>query len=201
MTPHNPGRSKSAKRADPFAVFRDENGDPVVNDALAVISTEAFTALQKLLDARSTPQARKRSEREPTSPFLSRVVRCDDCDVFLCRGTNQKRPVLYCPTCRQTMSRSAFDPYLIDRLLAERGAEPLGGSTVAAHWAAAGTSDEARREILLTQLESLRVRRGVVGRYFDENRVLLRWRRGSASAGRQARLAESVGGLRQTGDL
>ena len=110
------------------------------------------------------------------SPFLSRVVRCDDCDVFLCRGTNQKRPVLYCPACRQTMSRSAFDPYLVDRLLTERGAEPLGNSTVRDHWAAAGTSDETRREVLLTQLDSLRVRRGVVGRYFDQDRVLLSWR-------------------------
>uniref|UniRef100_UPI003D8B7413 recombinase family protein n=1 Tax=Gordonia sp. B7-2 TaxID=3420932 RepID=UPI003D8B7413 len=176
MTPHNPGRPKSAKRADPFAVFRDEAGEPVVNEALGVITTEEFARLQKILASRITPQARKRSERVSTSPFLARVVRCDDCDVFLCRGTNQKRPVLYCPACRQTMGRSAFDPYLIDRLLAERGTEPLGGSTVAAHWAAAGTSDEARRGILLTQLESLRVRRGVVGRYFDEERVLLRWR-------------------------
>lgn len=182
MTPHNPGRPKSAKRADPFAVFRDEEGEPVVKDSLAVVSVDEFSVLQNLLDARSTPQARKRSEREPTSPFLSRVVRCDDCDVFLCRGTNQKRPVLYCPSCRQTMSRSAFDPYLVDRLLAERGAEPLGGSTVEAHWAAAGNSDEARRELLLTQLDSLRLRRGVVGRYFDEDRVLLRWRGASPPA-------------------
>lgn len=182
MTPHNPGRPKSAKRADPFAVFRDEEGEPVVNDAIAVVSVEEFSVLQNLLNARSTPQARKRSEREPTSPFLSRVVRCDDCDVFLCRGTNQKRPVLYCPSCRQTMSRSAFDPYLVDRLLGERGTEALGGSTVEAHWAAAGKSDEARREILLTQLESLRLRRGVVGRYFDEDRVLLRWRGSSPPA-------------------
>ncbi|WP_081684235.1 recombinase family protein [Granulicoccus phenolivorans] len=141
MTPHNPGRPKSATRADPFAVFRDEAGEPVVNEALAVISTEEFTTLQRLLDARSAPQARQRSEREPTSPFLSRVVRCDDCNVFLCRGTNQKRPVLYCPACRQTMSRSAFDPYLVDRLLAERGTEPLDGSTVEAHWTAAGTNE------------------------------------------------------------
>ena len=180
MAPHNPGRARSAKRADPFAVFRDETGEPVVNDALAVITVEEFTMLQRILDSRTAPQARKRSEREPTSPFLSRVVRCDDCDVFLCRGTNQKRPVLYCPSCRQTMGRSAFDPYLVDRLLTERGTEPLGGSTVEAHWAAAGASDEARREILLTQVESLRVRRGVVGRYFDEGRVLLRWRAGGA---------------------
>ncbi len=181
MTPHNPGRPKSAKRADPFAVFRDEYGEPVVNTSLAVLTVEEFTTLQKNLDSRSTPQARKRSEREPTSPLLSRVVRCFGCDVFMCRGTNQKRPVLYCPACRQTLSRSAFDPYLIQRLLDERGAEPLGGSTVRDHWAAAGSSDDARREILLTQLESLRVRRGVVGRYFDEERVLLQWRQSESA--------------------
>jgi DNA invertase Pin-like site-specific DNA recombinase len=182
MTPHNPGRARSAKRADPFAVFRDENGVPVVNDALAVITTDQFTTLQNILDSRTTPQARKRSEREATSPFLSRVVRCYDCDVYMCRGTNQKRPVLYCPACRQTMSRSAFDPYLINRLLDERGTEPFGASTVQDHWGAAGNSDLARREILLTQLESLRVRRGVVGRYFDDERVLLQWRQPVAVA-------------------
>jgi len=109
------------------------------------------------------------------------VVRCNDCDVFMCRGTNQKRPVLYCPSCRQTLSRSAFDPYLVDRLMVDRGAEPFGGSTVKDHWLAAGTDDMARREILLTQLASLRVRRGVVGRRFDDGRVLLEWLPGSAT--------------------
>lgn len=176
MIPHNPGRAKSAKRVDPFAVFRDESGAPVVKESLAIISTEEFAALQHILDSRSTPQARKRSEREETSPFLSRVVRCDDCAVYLCRGTNQKRPVLYCPACRQTMSRTALDPYLVQRLLNERGSEPLDRATVRDHWAAAGADELTRREILLTQLESLRIRRGVVGRYFDDERVLLRWR-------------------------
>ncbi|MGF2946826.1 hypothetical protein [Mycobacterium sp. Lab-001] len=93
----------------------------------------------------------------------------------MCRGTNQKRPVLYCPACRQTMSRTALDPYLVQRLLSKRGSEPLGGATVQAQWAAAGANDSVRREILLTQLDSLRIRRGVVGRYFDDQRVLLRW--------------------------
>lgn len=74
MTPHNPGRSKSAKRVDPFAVLRDEHGHPVVNEALAIISSEEFETLQRLLDARTVPQARKRSERRSTSVFLSRVV-------------------------------------------------------------------------------------------------------------------------------
>jgi site-specific DNA recombinase len=176
MTPHNPGRGKSDKRADPFAVVRDENGIPMIDDSLAVITTDEFVRLQHILDSRDSPQARKWSARATTSPFLSRVARCDDCDVYMCRGTNQKRPVIYCPKCKQTLSRTTLDPYLVDRLLAERGDEPLAAATVRDCWDTAGADESARREILLTQLESLRIRRGVVGRYFDEERVLLQWR-------------------------
>lgn len=175
MTPHNPGRTKSGQRADPLAVFRDEHGEPLVNASLAVISIEEFAALQHILDSRRTPQARKRSERETTSPFLSRVVRCHDCLVYLCRGTNQKRAILYCPSCRQTIGRAALDPYLVQCLLNDRGPEPLGRSTVRDQWAAAGRDELTRREVLLSQLESLSVRRGVVGRAFDEQRVQIRW--------------------------
>ena len=181
MTPHNPGRGRSGGRVDPFSVVQDAEGRPVVNEALAMISVGEFTRLQEMLDGRSTPQARKRSEREVTSPFLSRVAVCDDCDVFMCRGTNQQRPVLYCPSCRQTLSRSTLDPYLVRRLLDERGTEPLAASTVRACWEAAGSDELVRREIFVAQVESLRVRRGVVGRYFDVARVLLSWRPSAGS--------------------
>lgn len=176
MTPRNPGRAKGGKRADPFAVVRDDTGAPVVNESLAVISMEEFALLRRMLDSRSSPQSAKRSERQPTSPFLSRVVRCDDCDVYLCRGTNQKRPVLYCPACRQTIGRSALDPYVVGRLLEERGKELHGGETVHRLWLLAGVDEVARREVLVTQVATFRVRRGVVGRYFDHARVLLEWR-------------------------
>ncbi len=175
MTPRNPGRAKSAKRVDPFAVLRDERGRPVVSPSLAILSTEEFTTLQGLLDARTVPQARKKAERQSTSPFLSRVARCDECAVYLCRGTNQKRPVLYCPKCRQTIGRTALDAYLIDRLLAECGDEMAGDLVVAEAWARAGHDGKARRAVLVSQLDALVIRRGVVGRYFDEDRVLLRW--------------------------
>jgi site-specific DNA recombinase len=178
MTPHNPGRAKSAKRVDPFAVVRDEHGHPVVNESLAVIGVEDFAALQHMLDARSAPQTRKHGERQQTSAFLSRVVRCADCEVYLCRGTNQKRPVLYCPTCRQTIGRTALDPYLEERLLTERGGAFVGGITIGEAWARAGNDEKARRAVLVSQLASLRIRRGVVGRYFDEDRILLSWQLG-----------------------
>lgn len=175
MTPYNPGRAKSAKRVDPFAVLRDEHGHPAVSEVLAVISVDEFAKLQTLLDARTAPQSRKLAERRATSPFLSRVARCDECTVCLCRGTNQKRPVLYCPKCRQTIGRTALDAYLIDRLLAERAGEKIGDLTVEEAWARAGHDDMARRAVLVSQLNTLVIRRGVVGRYFDEDRVLLRW--------------------------
>ncbi|HXC77830.1 MAG TPA: recombinase family protein, partial [Candidatus Acidoferrum sp.] len=188
MTTHNPGRGKTDKRVDPFAVVRDETGIPVVNESLAVITTDEFAQLQRILDSRDSPQARKRCDRERTSPFLSRVAHCDDCDVYMSRGTNQKRPIIYCPKCKQTLSRRTLDPYLVRRLLAERGSEPLAEATVEGRWDAAGADEFARREVLLTQLESLRIRRGVVGRYFDDERVLLRWR--PSRVGRYADPAE-----------
>lgn len=70
MTPRNPGRPKSAKRVDPFSVLRDEHGEPVVNEALAILRVDEFAALQNMLDTRTVPQARKRAERQATSPFL-----------------------------------------------------------------------------------------------------------------------------------
>lgn len=176
MTPRNPGRAKSATRVDPFAVVRDDRGHPVVNESLAVITVEEFAALQQMLNTRAVPQARKQGERQATSPFLSRVARCGECDVLLCRGTNQKRPVLYCPKCRQTIGRTALDAYLVDRLLAERSSEPLGGVTVEEAWARAGHDEMSRRSVLVSQVGGLYIRRGVVGRYFDEERVLLSWR-------------------------
>ncbi|MDQ3578020.1 MAG: recombinase family protein [Actinomycetota bacterium] len=181
MTPNNPGRGRSANNVDPFAVVRDDNGDPVVTESLAVISVEAFAELQRVLAARDTPQTKPFRERERTSAFLSKVVRCDDCDVYMCRGTNQKRPVISCPNCRQTITRSTLDPYLERRLLRERGREPYSAATVRACWRAAGEDELSKRAILLSQLDTLRIRRGVVGRYFDSTRVLLRWRNPAAS--------------------
>jgi site-specific DNA recombinase len=183
MTPCNPGRGRNAKDVDPFAVVRDDDGIPVVNESLAVITASEFRALQHILSSRESPQVRKQRDRETTSPFLSRVARCDNCDVFMCRGTNQKRPVIYCPRCKQTLSRTTLDPYLVERLLTERGSEPFAAATVQDCWDAAGADELARRNILVAQLESLRIRRGVVGRYFDEERVLLRWRPTLMSAG------------------
>lgn len=180
-TPYNPGR-KSGKTIDPFAVVRDEDGEPIIDESLAVLTWTEFTELIASQDARTSAQAAKFTTRRRTSPLLSKVARCADCNRYLCRGTNQGKPVLYCPVCRQTIGRTALDVYLESRLLDERGNCPLGGKTVRDHWVFAAGDDTARREVLLSQLDSLRIRRGVVGRYFDEDRVLLTWRTAALEA-------------------
>lgn len=176
MTPRNPGRKKSGKAVNPFAVVRDENDEPVIDESLAILTVEEFTELVQSLEARSASQARKQEHRQHTSPLLSRVAFCDDCDRYMVRGTNQKKATLYCPQCRQTISRAGLDVYLEARLLEERGGEAYAGKTVRDHWVFSRLDDVARRKVLLSQLDNLRIRRGVVGRRFDEERVLLTWR-------------------------
>lgn len=140
--------------------------------------------------AHRKPESEVRGRRRARS--FSRVVRLHNCLVYLCRGTNQKRrAILYCPSCRQTIGRAALDPYLVQCLLNDRGPEPLGRSTVRDQWAAAGRDDLTRREVLLSQLESLSVRRGVVGRAFDEQHVQIRWLPATATEEAWAPAAET----------
>ena len=86
MTPHNPGRGRSGgKRVNRSRVVRDENGTPAVKESLAVITADQFIELQRMFDSRDSAQARKRCDRETTSPFLLRVIRCDD-STYTCAG-------------------------------------------------------------------------------------------------------------------
>lgn len=175
MTPRNPGRERSVNKVDPFAVVRDKEGAPVINDALAIMSLGEFEELITYLAERPTGKARTRSDRRSTSPLLSRVAVCDDCEALMCRGSNQGKPTLYCPRCRQTIGRTHLDPHLGDRLLAERGHLPYRDATVADYWNLTAFDALQQRDVLVSQVEELRIRRGVVGRQFDKDRVLLTW--------------------------
>ena len=186
MTPCNPGRGRSGRRADPFAVVRDHADQPVVVKHLAVLTLAEFENLQRDLDQRSARHSAETPEPHRTSEFLAGVAVCDHCDAPMYRGTNQGQATLYCSRCRQTISRRTLDPYVISRLLTERGDEPATGQadalqTVVEAWAYVGENQAARRELLLAQLASLRIRRGVVGRRFDPDRALITWRRSVAS--------------------
>jgi len=47
MTPRNPGRSRTDKNVSPFNVLSDEDGNPIVNHNLAIITVEEFMRLNK----------------------------------------------------------------------------------------------------------------------------------------------------------
>lgn len=173
MTPHNPGRSKSGGRPGSPAVRCDAAGNPAVRPDLAILTVDEFADLIGRLDR--SGRSKKLGERNHTSPLMSRVVICDHCNVWMCRGTNQTKPTLYCPKCRQTIGRERFDSYVVGRLLAERGDEPYGAATVADHWQFQRQDESSRRAVLLSQLASLRVARGAIGKAFDVDRVHLAW--------------------------
>ena len=171
----NPGRGKStiARTRD---VLRDDDGTPVAFEHLAIITIAEHEQVIATLDARTVPQSKPFRERRRTDPLMSKVALCDDCEMYLCRGTNQGKPVLYCPSCRQTISRGTLDPYIEERLLTRCGTQLYLDATVEQYWQLWGSHPEGRRDVLLSQLDSLRIRRGVAGRRFDPDRVLITWR-------------------------
>jgi len=120
MTPYNPGRDRR-DHVDPSAVLRDEHGLPVIDESVAILTSDERRHLLKILDNRDSPQSRPRASKGTTSPLLSRLAKCGHCDRTMHRGTIQGRPALSCPCCHQTISRTQLDRHISDRLLTERG--------------------------------------------------------------------------------
>lgn len=238
MTPYQPGRGRH-DTVDPWAILRGNDGLPVVDDVVAIISVDERRRLLTALDNRGTPQARPRASKGATSPLLSGLMTCGHCSRTMHRGTTQKRPSLSCPACHQTISRNQLDSHMAQRLLDERGAVPLWettnltvdnstdlatieeaigqitremeqdvadmdallerlgglkelrakarldqpsqriwritGRSVREAWQKAN-SEEARREVLLGQVDQATVVRGKVGRILDPLRVIITWK-------------------------
>lgn len=122
MTPYSPGRGRHDPPA-PWAVLRESDGKPVVDQRTAVISLEKRQLLLQKLDGRQSPQARPRTSKRATSPLLAGAVMCGHCERTMTRKTLDKRPALHCPSCKQSISRNQLDPYLSDALLRVRGDE------------------------------------------------------------------------------
>ncbi|GAB2469343.1 recombinase family protein [Jatrophihabitans fulvus] len=253
MIAHNPDNRTKVRGAE---VLRDEQGLPVVYKDLAVITTDERRRLLALLDDEGDrPQRRPRAGRGTTSPLLSRLVSCGECDRTMHRGTSAGRPAVMCPECYQTISTDQLTAHIEARLLAERGDELAVDATVTAtdnsaaladleeaiadvsakltrddadvpklveqlaglkelrararddqpkvrhyevhespvrdEWAAA-TSDEERRTVLLSQLSSLRIVRGKVGRYLDPARVVIEWRPSNLAGDAMAELFSNM---------
>lgn len=83
------------------------------------------------MDARSSAQSRPRSSRAATSPLLSGLVWCADCEARMHRGTTQGRPGYSCPECHQTITK--FEDLVIGEFLRVNGDHVRWSTVVEVH--------------------------------------------------------------------
>ena len=121
MVPHNPGNTTSHTRGDD--VVRDEDGLPVVDEALAIMPVGQWRAMVAKLEAQDKPQRRPVALRRKWSGLLSGLVWCADCDVRMQRkalGTKERPRAAYnCPDCGQTITSP--DELVVAEFLATGG--------------------------------------------------------------------------------
>ncbi len=118
LTAFNPGNSDKTRGDE---VLRDENGMPIVDESLQVITTEQRRQLLALLDNRDSPQAQPRASKGTTPALLSGLVECGHCQRRMYRGTSAGRPVLGCPQCYQQVGMTQLTDLIGSRLVDERG--------------------------------------------------------------------------------
>jgi hypothetical protein len=119
LTAHNPGRPRGGVRGP--EVLRGDDGQPIVDSALAIITVEQHHELVHRLSNKGHPAAIAVAQRERSSPMLSMLATCADCKVLMWRFRLGNRYALRCRSCNQVLGyRPAMD-YLERRLLSERG--------------------------------------------------------------------------------
>lgn len=116
MTAYNPGNQSKVRGAD---VLRDADGLPVVDESVAIMSVAEWRAMIASLDNRDSPQSKPRALKSKTSPLLSGLIWCGDCERRMWRGTVQKREAYSCPGCHQTVSN--IEDHVIAEFLAAKG--------------------------------------------------------------------------------
>lgn len=177
LVPYQPGR-KVNEAADPWAVLRDEDGVPVVDESVAVLSVEERRRLLAALDGRLRPGSRARQGQTPL--LLSRLLRCGTCGSTLHRSTSGGGFDGYrCAnrdcSAQASVNRKRAEQFVIERALAERGdtrrfefvtVEPddadlalIEHSLREAGAELATTDDDEESERLLARIASLKARR------------------------------------------
>jgi site-specific DNA recombinase len=123
LTPYNRGH-KGRTRGPEFV--RDEDGLPLVNDQIALLSLEEWRALVKILDDRDNVFTRPRAQKSTTSPLLSGLVWCGDPrhaePVRMHRSVVDSRPGYDCPDCRHSIS--SFEETVVEQFLTVMGDKP-----------------------------------------------------------------------------
>lgn len=177
LTPYQPGR-KPGSRPDDWAVLRDEDGLPVVDESVAILSLSERRRLLDALDARLRPGSRPRQGQRPH--LLSGLLRCSTCGHNLHYSIAAgKYPSYRCAhrgcSAKASVGLPRADAYVVEQALAERGDyrhhefnvyEPDNAALAQIEEALrdAGrrlteTDDEAEVERLLNRIGSLKSRR------------------------------------------
>lgn len=107
-------------------LLRGEDGMPVVDPSVAIITAAERRQLLQVLDAAKRPGTRQRDGNEPA--LLYGIVRCASCDGLLYRATAASKYKQY--RCQQrdcpqpvNINRPALEAHVVERVLAERGGE------------------------------------------------------------------------------
>lgn len=126
MIPFNPGRSGTTEtKQRGKEVLRGEDGLPVVNRSIAIMTVTDWRAMVHQLEVRGTAQTKPRALRSKTSPLLSGLVLCGHCEtpdggrVRMHRGTTSGRPGYSCRMCHQTITN--FEDYVVAEFLRQKG--------------------------------------------------------------------------------
>lgn len=126
MTPFNPGRSgTSESKQRGKELLRGDDGLPVVNRSIAIMTVAEWRAMVHQLEVRGTAQTKPRALRSKTSPLLSGLILCGHCETpegvpqRMHRGTTNGRPGYSCRVCHQTISN--FEDYVIAEFLRQKG--------------------------------------------------------------------------------
>lgn len=152
MVPHNPG---NGTRTRGTGVLRDEDGLPVVDESLAVMTVSEWRRMQAKL-AEPNSHRQPRAMRRPRSGVLSGLMWCGDPrhdePLRMWRGTTGSatgpRPAYYCRVCHQTLSNA--EDVIVRHVLDRVGGLPH--LTVVEEVLEGGTVQEREAELRLADL-------------------------------------------------
>jgi site-specific DNA recombinase len=133
LVPFQPGRKPGAE-ADPWAVLRDEDGQMVRDESVAILEVEQRRQLLAVLDAAKKPGTRA-DRADPA--LLTGLLHCASCGrtmhrataatsrylVYRCPGVKSATGLRHCPA-PVSVGRERVEGVVVERLLAEVGNDP-----------------------------------------------------------------------------
>lgn len=123
LTPYAPGRLPGQK-ADPWAVLRDDDGVPIIDESLAVLSLAERRELLATLDAAKSPGSRPYQKRDS---LLSRLCHCETCGAVMHRSRAAGVPTYTCRNRDCPRPRASINAEAVEREVVSAALERMDG--------------------------------------------------------------------------